>query len=314
MVASRLSYVAESQSLFPISQSGFRQFRSVLDPLLRLSHDVQEAFSQRSSLLAVFFDIRKAYDTVSRSSILWTLYSSGFRGSMPTFLSGFLRDRSFQVRVGSSTSVPYPQEEGVPQGSVLSVLLFSFVMNTVTTSLPPTIQSLLYADDLVIYFTGKSLSLVTRQFQLAVTAAVEWASLKGLSFSPSKSCSILFRRRRNRQIIERPLLLSGSRIPSKQAVRFLGLIFDEKLSWRPHIAHLVTTTRPTLNLLRLLAHTTWGADRRTLLHLYHALLLPKLDFGCEVYASASPHTLRRLDPIQNMALRLASGALRSSPT
>ena len=69
-----------------------------------------------------------------------------------------------------------------------------------------------------------------------------------------------------------------------------------------------------LNLLRVSAHTTWGADQQTLLHLYGALIRSKLDYGCIVYGSARHSYLRMLDPVQNHALRLCLGAYRTSPS
>ena len=67
------------------------------------------------------------------------------------------------------------------------------------------------------------------------------------------------------------------------------------------------------SLLRVLAHTSWGADQETLLHLYRSLIRSKLDYGCIVYGSARGSYLRMLDPIQNHALRLCLGAYRTSP-
>jgi len=69
-----------------------------------------------------------------------------------------------------------------------------------------------------------------------------------------------------------------------------------------------------LNLLRVIAHTTWGADQQTLLHLYRALIRSKLDYGCIVYGSARSSYLRMLDPFQNHALQLCLGAFRTSPS
>ena len=67
-----------------------------------------------------------------------------------------------------------------------------------------------------------------------------------------------------------------------------------------------------LNLLHVLAHTSWGADQETLL-LFYALIRYKLDYGCVVYRSARPSYLRMLDLIQNYAVQLCFGAFRTSP-
>ena len=54
-----------------------------------------------------------------------TLHDFGLRGRLPNFISTFLQDRSFKLRVGSTFSDPHPQYMGVPQGSILSVTIFS---------------------------------------------------------------------------------------------------------------------------------------------------------------------------------------------
>ena len=65
--------------------------------------------------------------------------------------------------------------------------------------------------------------------------------------------------------------------------------------------------------IRVLAHTSRGADQKTLLHLYRSLIRSKLDYGCVVYGSARPSYLRIYVPMQNHALRLCLGAVRTSP-
>ena len=62
-----------------------------------------------------------------------------------------------------------------------------------------------------------------------------------------------------------------------------------------------------------LAGVKWGASRATLLHFYLAYIRSKIDYGCEVYGSASPALLQHLEVVQNTALRIALGAFRSSP-
>ena len=68
----------------------------------------------------------------------------------------------------------------------------------------------------------------------------------------------------------------------------------------------------SLNILKVLSRTEWGADRTTLLKLYRSLVGSKLDYGCIVYGSASKRALVKLDPVHNQGL-LSLGAFRSSP-
>jgi hypothetical protein len=93
--------------------------------------------------------------------------------------------------------------------------------------------------------------------------------------------------------------------------KFLGIIFDGKLTFKPHIANVKKECLKAMNLLRVVAHTDWGADSTTLLRLYHSVVRSKLDYGCVVYGSASTSYLESLDrvqKVQNAALRVCLGA------
>ena len=89
-----------------------------------------------------------------------------------------------------------------------------------------------------------------------------------------------------------------------------GVIFDR--SFIPHINYLKAKCHKALQLLGV-AHTDWGADKSTLLKLYKSLVRSKLDYGCFIYGSARKSYLRCLDSIHHLGLRLALGALQTSP-
>ncbi|GBM81341.1 hypothetical protein AVEN_50801-1 [Araneus ventricosus] len=69
----------------------------------------------------------------------------------------------------------------------------------------------------------------------------------------------------------------------------------------------------SLNILKVLSTTAWGADRPSMLRIYKATILSKLDYGCQIYGSARKSVLQKLDPIHHAALRICSGAFRTSP-
>ena len=311
LVNYRFMWVLESKNLLSPLQYGFRKARSTLDPLVKLETFIRSSFACRRSVLAVFFDLEKAYDTTWKHNILLTLQSFGISGNMGVFLTAFLADRSFLVRVQNSVSDPFPQYEGVPQGCVLSTTLFLIAINGIVESLPPGVRSSLYVDDFAIYAADTDIHALCSLIQSAISSASSWATRHGFRFSTSKSCAVLFTRRR---LIPRPpLSLYGSLLPYQPSAKFLGLLFDSRLTWDDHVSALRVSALQRLRLLQTLSHVSWGADRHTLLHLHMALVLSKLDYGCQIYSSASATTLRKLDPVHHLGLRLALGAFRSSP-
>ena len=91
---------------------------------------------------------------------------------------------------------------------------------------------------------------------------------------------------------------------SFQLLMKLDVIFDRKLSFIPHIKYLNAKCFKALNLLQVLSHTSWGADRTVLLHLYRSLIRSKLDYGAIVYGSAGKSYLAMLDTVHHQGLRL----------
>ena len=114
-------------------QSGFRSKRSTVDHLVRFEMFCRVAFIHNQHLVRVFFDLEKAHDTTWKYGIMKDLHGFGLRGCLPNVL----QDRSFKVRVGSTFSDSHPQEMGAPQGSILSVTLFSVKINSITQCLKP---------------------------------------------------------------------------------------------------------------------------------------------------------------------------------
>ena len=87
--------------------------------------------SLKKNVLTIFFDLEKAYDTTWKHSILADLWDLGFRGHLPRFIQSFLSERYFKVRVGSTLSELHEQEMGAPQGSIVSLALFSIKINNI---------------------------------------------------------------------------------------------------------------------------------------------------------------------------------------
>ena len=127
--------------------------------------------------------MEKAYDTTWRYSILRQLKKMGIKGNLNRFIHFFLSERFIKVRVGSVLSSAFIQEEGVPQGSVLSVTLFAVAINGILDGVPMPVRASLFVDDLAIYCTAYDALSACRYLQKGINAISKWAKLNGLKFS-----------------------------------------------------------------------------------------------------------------------------------
>ena len=310
MVNARLVWFLEHKGILSPSQCGFRKVHSTSDALICLEASICEAFASNHRHLTVFFDLEKAYDTTWRYGILRKLHSCGLRGELPMFIRAFLRLRKFQVQVGNVFSQRKIQEEGVPQGSVLSVTIFALPINDVTEVIPPGVLTTLFVNDLSLSFSVSTMALAERRIQLGINTVVKWADTNDFKFSCSKTVVVHFCKIRKFHL-DPELYLKNHRIPCVEETRFLGLIFDKKLTWVPHFKATKTKCMKALEIL-VLSHTAWGSYRKTF-RLHHSLILSKLSFGCEVFSSATVNRLKIFNSIHHAGVRLSTGAFKSSP-
>ena len=99
-----------------------------------------------------------------------------------------------------------------------------------------------------------------------------------------------------------------------QEIKILGLIFDSKLSWKPHLENLKKDCLLKINLIKTLAAKKWGAKQQVLCNTYKALIQSKLDYGCVVYDLVKNNVPTKLERILNTSMRIAIGAFFTSPT
>lgn len=307
-----LRYVEEAGLLSPF-QNGSRPGRSTLHSLTHLESQIRAGFEDRNPTVAIFFDIAKAYDTTWRYRILKVLYDSGMRGRLPKFLEAFLSDRSFQVEVNGQLSTNKSLHSGIPQGSVLSGLLFIIAIDGITSCLLPRVSHSLFVDDFAIYCTSATQSHIIRRLNTVLDNIHGWTTKTGFQISVEKTKAMIFYRdKRHLRGDAVPLRMGDVSIPFCDTVKFLGLTFDSHLNWVDHIRILKARCMQRMNVIKAVTRVHWGADRPTLLLLYKATVLSVLDYGCQIYGTASPSVLQKLDPVHHQGIRLSSGAFRSS--
>ncbi|XP_075167662.1 uncharacterized protein LOC142239777 [Haematobia irritans] len=314
MVNKRLVWYLEKNNILDVNQSGFRQNRCTVDNLVILHSDIMENFSYGKDVIAIFFDIRRAYDSMWRKLVFEKLNVSEIKGNMAAFISNFLKDRTFCCLIGNTYSNYFNLENGVPQGSVLSVTLFLHAINSVFMNITKGVKALLYADDLVIYSSGRKISTIFKRIQNTIKKLESWSDITGFQFHQEKTVGIKFSRRRKSGFPDdMRLTLYGEEITFVDRHKFLGVTFDEKLTFQHHIRNIKAKANAKLDIIKMLRCSKFGSDQQSLLRILTCVVLPTIDYASIIYSSASDYHLKDLNPILNTGIRLATGAFRTSP-
>lgn len=311
MVNRRLRWFLEQKNWFSPNQSGFRQLRSTTDHLIQFEENICDALANNLHLIAVSIDVEKAYEMVWKRKITSTLRKIGLSGHIIDYIENFLCDRSIQIKIGNVLSKITKTENGVPQGSVISVTLFLVAINDIFSPLKPPVHGLLFADDFTIFCSGKEINNTRMILQESLDNLHEWSKKSGFKFSKTKTEFIVFTRASKPSKLK--LYLGNAKLKRSHALKILGMTFDPTLSWKPHVKTLKAQCMKRVNILKSLASKNWGADRSILLNTYKATIRSKLDYGSIIYNSGMDSVLKTLNSVQTSALRLATGAFRSSP-
>ena len=223
----------------------------------------------------------------------------------------FFMCRVIRVRWLNCLSDPYPSTAGVPQGAVLSPILFSFYMRDIFEAFGPRVTGVVYADDTFLYCSGPNLESICCDIQNTLQELSVWCNYWKLSVNPSKCSAIVFSRRKVTPDFY--LKFRGEEIPWVSVLRILGLTFDRGLTWSHHVTLLRGRAQKKLNVLKCISHVARGPSTKTLLQLASATILSSISFGCPVFSFACSSTRKRLEPVLNSALRIATGLPRWTP-
>lgn len=310
MITDRLVHFLESKGALVEYQSGFRKGRCTMDNVMALDYEVRRAFANKESLVGVFLDIERAYDMVWREGLLVKLSGYGVCGRMFEWIRNFLEERTIQVRVGQVLSVAVTIDNGTPQGSVVSPVLFNVMINDMFSALSQGVGRSLYADDGALWVRGRNVPFIAQKLQGELDTVVKWAVAWGFKISVAKSQFVVFSRSIKKWDVS--LSLYGSPLEEVDCFKYLGVWFDSKLNWKTHVSKVISKTSKVLNVMRCLTGFSWGADKGTLLTIYQAMVRSVFDYGCQVYGAAATSVLRKLDVIQFKALRICCGAFTST--
>ena len=284
-------------------QWGFQTKKSTTLALLSVTHDWFQSLDSGAEVCAVFFDFKKAFDTVPHRNLISKLKSLHFNPALIRWICNYLTSRCQRVVVDGAMSQITPVISGVPQGSVLGPLLFLIYIDSVTKiHLSHGTKLTLYADDLLVYKHIYSYDDYT-ELQSDINLINNWTSENHLVFNTSKCKQMVISRKRN-QYNFRTILLGNEALELVQRYKYLGVTITSNLSWSEHIN---TKCIKAKKLIGLLYRRFYGnADPIALFELYTALVRPHLEYACEVW---NPHLQKerdQLERVQKYGLRMCS--------
>lgn len=307
-ILTRLQTHVEEAGVLDDEQFGFRAHHSCPHQLLRVVELITAGFNAKQHTTAVFVDVAKAFDQVWHAALISKMGMHDFPAPLLQLVGSYLHHRSFNIllRTGLQTtrSTTRPIEAGVPQGSLLSPLLYALFVQDIPNTVGISIAK--YADDTAFLSQDRHPLRATLRLQRALADFEEWCSRWQVQVNAEKSQAVFFSRRRPPQ--PAPVLLLDTPLPWTPTVKYLGLIMDRKLTWGPHIKDLHHRAQGRLNSLSPLIHHESFLSPANKLLLYKVIIRPLMTYASPVWGYAAKTHLRRLQGMQNKIIRHVAGA------
>ena len=324
IVASRLLTFLDDGNILSKFQFGFRRGHSTVHPMVHFLNKITESLNKKKHSIAIFCDLKKAFDTCNHSILLKKLKKYGVDNVELGWFESYLTSRKQFVSIKNVNSPLCEISLGVPQGSILGPLLFILYINDLPSA--SKLLALLFADDTTLLFSHENLNTLIETVNTEFRKICEFFRLNRLVLHPDKTKFILFTREKVQRdvvlycnnnnpdqnlpenISEIKRVLSTNTLP---AMKFLGIYFDPDLSFKFHISTLKNKLSKALYALRTVRNTL---NQQSLFLIYNSIFHCHLLYAIQIWSCARSSLINEIFKMQKSAIRIVSGASYNAHT
>ena len=305
IVARRVVKYFTENSLFIDSQFGFRKGLSTENAIQVLANAMYDSFENDKSAVGVFIDLSKAFDSLDRDYLCAKLEYYGVRDVELQWFSSYLNSRKQCVRFKDEFSSVLPTNFGVPQGGVLSAILYIIYVNDIVMCTDK-VKYVIYADDTCVFADHSKLKDNMEIMNRELFKINEWMIANRLTVNTDKTNYMIFSRAQKKiQAGPFVLKLNGSQLNRVGETKYLGVIIDEHLSWKSHVSSIVAKLSKYVPIIYRVKDQLNTASLKLL---YNTLIYPNLIYCNSVWGAANVSTLRPLVVAQKRIVRTMCNA------
>jgi hypothetical protein len=310
LIQTRLLDFLNKNNTIKAIQSGFRRHRQTKDNIFFLVQKALETFNRNKNkkhdkwkLVGILFDIASAFDKVWHNGLVFKLINAKIPVYLVAWIKDFIANRSFTVEIEDARSESKNITCGVPQGAVLSPLLFSLFINDIPDNTEKNENyNLLFADDLIHFHIYTDSKEATKIINLQLVEIQEWLDKWRLKMAVHKCSQMIFNNLRSSPS-DLDIHMNGIRIARSKTNTFLGVTLDEKLNFEAHIEQVRKKSISRLNIIKTLSHRHWKLSTETLKQLFDSLISSVFEYSAILLPTLSDSLINKLQVIQNSAFR-----------
>lgn len=313
----------EKYNLLNNNQFAFRDGSNTENALCRVTECILKNLDQGNKTIGVFLDLQKAFDTVEHRILLRRLEVMGVRGTPNNLIKSYLRQRHQCVRIVDEKSDSAEVEFGVPQGTVLSPLLFNVYIDGILSVLGNEGMVFCFADDTAILISGETWDLARRGAEVALRKIKIWLDDSLLSLNIEKTKFVAFSLSPRSLPCFEALRLHEAKcevdikcncqkiIERNSSIKYLGVIIDETFSWKEQVNFVTQRIRKVIFKFYELRNVL---PLKTLKMVYFALVESIINYGLVVWGSAGKTVMAKLQVAQKWVIKIMLFKKKRYPT
>ena len=310
IVHSRVYDFLDSNKCIYENQFGFRKKHSTVHALLNMTEDIRHAIDNDFLVCGVFIDLKKAFDTVDHSILLKKMDYYGLRGITNNWFKSYLTNRYQYVTINGHKSTHALMRFGVPQGSVLGPLLFLIYINDLHFAIKNS-TTRHFADDTNIIIKNKSAKVLTRDLNVDLAQLTKWLRANKISLNTKKTELLIFCSKQRKISYDIKVKINGKKLIPVNHIKYLGVYIDCHLDWTFHTNILSTKLSRAVGILSKVRHYV---PKEVLHNIYHGIFSSILNYGSIIWGQKSTNHIKRIENIQNKAIRTMNFVARNTQT
>ncbi|KAL4101171.1 hypothetical protein QTP88_021192 [Uroleucon formosanum] len=301
----------ETGGALSAEQHGFRVGKSTISAIKSCPDWVDN--SEEDMVVGIFLDISGAFDNLRWNILIRDMVDLGASDATRSIIQSYLTGRRAVLSVEGATAFA-DLTRGCPQGSQLGPSLWNLSMDrALVTNNDDRVKLVAYADDLAVLIAGSDLGEIQGKARATLGALRDWATLRGLTFSASKSQAISLKGG----------LRPGFTVPfgtdeivAVGSVRYLGVELDSRRNFWAHVCGVAGKSDTLYSRLRAASSADWGLRQSTSAVIYRAVFLPRITYAAEIWSKGvlTARARKLLGSKQRRALLSLTGAYRTTST
>ena len=297
IILKRLQQCSEVDNWISNKQYAFQAGRSVDQALLQYATKISSGLKSKTPTVALHLDIEGAFNSVWRPVLISRLITLGCPKYLVNWCHDYLMDRE-QIYTTTSYTVRTEVGKSTPQGGSLSPFFWNIVIDPLIGLLEGVATEICaFADDLVVIVSDKSWDTVNRKLNLILDRVNKWSCNNALVFNADKSAYIQYSWQKS--IPSLNLKLGDSQVKRVTKIKYLGVMFTEKLQWRAHTTYVANKAMKNLLMLQGIVNRNWGLQGKYMRILYLGAIEPIITHGCIIWGQAL-NTKVLLKPIKRV--------------